>query len=213
MRLGNDKMEECEYMQKIAKLEVETIENARKFAAEMVKTVNYADSGQTKKEVVENNILVGRLGEEAARLGFINLGYKVVGPDYKIYNPKEKRWKYDLIIENDKSQKLGINVMTQAASQARYHGVNWILQSIEKGRKDPLQNDPDSLVCLVELDDSFRWYPCIIYRLYKIGDLQISDAKGKYFGIKKVIKKEDLPCFADTKDKTEQGTIDDAWGC
>jgi hypothetical protein len=213
-KLGDDlNMEESEYMTKVDFIGKTTIERARKFASEMVKTVSYADCGQIDNGVVERNIFFGRLGEEAACIAFRGMKYKVEGPDYTIYKAKEKRWKYDLVIRNDKREALSINVMTQAASVAVYHGVNWVIQSIDKGRKDPLLSNPESLLCLVELDDSRRWFPCIVYTLYKIGDLKISEAGGKYKSTKKVIKKEDLPCFADTKDKTEQTGIDNAWGC
>lgn len=188
----------------------EKIVNIRKFAQDMVRTVDYSDSRQTDKNIIEKNIFIGKIGEESAYLHFQELGYVVKGPDYNIYDSKEKRWKCDLIIEdteNNKGQLLEIHVMTQASSVAKYHGINWIIQAIDSGRKDPILDNSESLICLVECDDStYGTYPCIIHGPYKIGDIKLSDADGKYKGIKKVIKKYNLPGYDNTKIETVQKT-------
>lgn len=200
---------------KVDNIEQNIIDKAWNFANKVVTTTDYSDSQQTDKEKKIKNFFIGKLGEEVVygvlkdhNIQSFNITGKE-GPDYSIYEQKQKRWNCDLYIKlYDKY--IGITIRTQASSIAKYFGVNWIIQSIKTGRYDPSQDNPDSLVCLVECDDSYRYYPCIVYPLYRMNELKISDIQGKYSESKRIILKKDLHCCKE-QFETKQMMIDTMW--
>lgn len=193
------------------------IVKAQKFAEDVVKTIDYTDRKQPNREKVRFDYFIGKVGEEGVYAAFSQMGIQIYsqdrntltltpGPDYAIYPKKRKTFGHSLFIKyNDKY--IEISVHTQAISQAIKYGTGWTFQI-----QDPILNNPEAWVVFVECDDTrTKTYDCIIHQPYQIKDLEIVDAAGYYKGIKKFIRKEDLPCFQKDRIKTIQPTLDDLW--
>jgi hypothetical protein len=143
----------------------EAIERANKFADAVIETVNYADSTQFSKTKIRDDHFVSKLGEEAVRMVFVDRFCTVDGPDYEIYIGRRKSWRADLIING-----LDVAVKTQRRSAAGRYGLSWTFQDSPE-RRDPILNQPEAWVALVELDDLGGKFDAVVYPLYKIKQL------------------------------------------
>lgn len=146
-------------------LSPEAVERARDFARAVIDTVNYQDSNQTKKKKIHDDHFVSKLGEEAVRLVFETRNCVVQGPDYRVYNAKQKSWTADLLI-ND----LDVAVKTQRRSAAQRYDLSWTFQDSPK-RRDPILSVPEAWVCLVVYEDLKPGFECLVYPLRKIKQL------------------------------------------
>jgi hypothetical protein len=174
------------YPQKVL-IPPELIDLARDFAKKVVATVNYSDSNQSMIEKITDDHFVSKIGEEAVKSVFQKFGKSVIGPDYTIYDGKQKSWEEDLRIAG-----VPMAVKTQKKSAALKYGLSWTFQS-SGFRDDPILNTPDAWVCLVESDDNNR-YECRVFPPYRIKELIFKEPVLKRLkGKKKVIYARDLP--------------------
>ena len=162
------------------------IAKARTFAAQVIGTVNYRDSNQTNRQKIQNDHFVSKLGEEAVRLVFEKIDRIVKGPDYQIYQGKNKSWDEDLLVED-----VGLAVKTQKKSAALRYGLSWTFQS-SGYRTDPILKSPYAWVCFVECDDT-RDYECKVWPPFQIKDLTFRDPKLPHLkGKKQVVYAKDF---------------------
>ena len=163
------------------------IAKAKNFAAAVINTVDYKDSNQSIKSKIQDDHFISKLGEEAVRQIFLDRGVTVVGPDYNIYEGKNKSWLPDLIING-----IEVAVKTQKKSAAGRYGLSWTFQDSEL-RKDPILKNPEAWVFFVEYDDRDENFPCTVFPPVKIKTLQFKEPRLPHLkGKKKVIYAEDL---------------------
>ena len=149
----------------IVQLPLEIVARAQAFAEVVTDTVNYQDSSQTKKQKIRDDHFVSKLGEEAVRLVFEARHCLVEGPDYTIYEKKQKSWVADL-----KVNALDVAVKTQRRSAANRYDLSWTFQD-SSTRRDPILAMPDAWVCLVVYEDLKPGCECVVYPLRKIKQL------------------------------------------
>ncbi len=143
----------------------ESLARANAFAGAVVDTVNYRDSSQTRKKKIFDDHVVSKLGEEAVHLVFEARHCTVEGPDYTVYDSKQKSWAADLRIN-----ALEVAVKTQRRSAANRYDLSWTFQDSPR-RRDPILSMPDAWVCLVVYEDLKPGYECLVYPLRKIKHL------------------------------------------
>ncbi len=171
------------------------VERARWFAANVIGTVDYSDSRQENAAKVADDHFVSKLGEEAVRQMMIALGFTVEGPDYTIYEGKQKSWDADLKVNGR-----GVAVKTQRRSTAQKFGLSWTFQSGSQ-RRDAILDDAEAWVFFVEYEDTGGgscelW----VYPPYKVGRLKFRPPKKReLIGEKKVVYVEDLPAHQHKK--------------
>jgi hypothetical protein len=146
-------------------LSPETIARANAFAEAVIDTVNYHDSNQSRRQKIRDDHFVSKLGEEAVRQVFEARDCIVEGPDYSIYDAKQKSWVADL-----KINALEVAVKTQRRSAANRYGLSWTFQDSPK-RRDPILSMPDAWICFVVYEDLKPGFECIVYPLRKIKQL------------------------------------------
>jgi len=149
----------------IVHLSPEAVTRAKDFAEAVTDTVNYRDSNQTVGKKIHDDHFVSKLGEEAVRLVFEARNCVVEGPDYTIYNSRQKSWAADLRIN-----VLDVAVKTQRRSAANRYGLSWTFQDSPE-RHDPILDMPDAWVCLVVYEDLKPGVECVVYPLRKIKQL------------------------------------------
>jgi hypothetical protein len=149
----------------IVQLSPEAISRAKAFAHAVTETVNYRDSNQTQKQKISDDHFVSKLGEEAARRVFEARNCVVEGPDYTIYDGKQKSWDSDL-----KINALEVAVKTQRRSAAQRYGLSWTFQDSPE-RRDPILSMPEAWVCLVVFEDLKSGFECMVYPMRKIKQL------------------------------------------
>lgn len=178
----------------LVKIDAAHIKKARAFAAHVVGTVNYKDSNQSNLKKIEADHFVSKIGEEAVRKVFENLGRIVKGPDYEIYEMKKKSWDDDLYVDD-----VGLAVKTQKKSSADRYGLSWTFQA-SGYRTDPILKQPSSWVCFVLCDDRNPSLNCTVYPPLQMGELILGDPKLPHLkGKKKVAYAKDLPFLSSTK--------------
>jgi hypothetical protein len=166
---------------------------AQEFAKQVTPTVGssgsgYRDTNQFNLQKIENDHFVSKIGEEAVRIAFEQYNRQVQGPDYQIYEGKQKSWDSDLYIDG-----LGLAVKTQSASLAKKFGLSWTFQA-GAYRKDPILNNLNAWVCFVEFNEITR--QCRVYPPYQIKELTFGEPKlEKLRGSKKVVYAESLPAI------------------
>ena len=167
-------------------LDTAIIEQARKFANDVVTTIDYSDSNQTSLEKIRLDHFVSKLGEEAA--AFVLSNYtSVIGPDYTIYEAKQKNWEHDLLVNDT-----GLAVKTQTRSAAVKYTLSWTFQSGEK-RKDIILQQPEAWVVFVECND-LSHYSCYVYPPFQMKELVLGEPKLPYLKKhKKVVYAATLP--------------------
>ena len=141
------------------------VQRAELFAQAVSGTVDYQDSHQIKKKKIHDDHFVSKLGEEAVRLVFEVRKCTVEGPDYFIYDRKQKSWSADL-----KINALDVAVKTQRRSAAKRYGLSWTFQDSPR-RRDPILSMADAWVCLVVYEDLKPNHECLVYPLLKIKQL------------------------------------------
>ena len=171
-------------------LDQTSIEKAKRFASDVVETVDYGDSNQFSKDKIKEDHFISKLGEEAVKKMFENLGKTVQGPDYTIYSQKKKSWDADLLIEGKE-----LAVKTQKKSAAKKYGLSWTFQS-SSFRRDPILDDKEKWVCFVEYDDTNSSYLCTVYPPFQIKELIFRDPVLPHLkGKKQVVYAKDLPLY------------------
>ena len=80
------------------------IVKAKIFAKQVTPTIGspgngYRDTYQSNLKKIENDHFVSKVGEEAVRIVFEQCSRQVRGPDYQIYDGKQKSWDSDLYID------------------------------------------------------------------------------------------------------------------
>ena len=168
-------------------LEYAQIEKAKRFACDVVETVDYGDSNQFSKVKITDDHFVSKLGEEAVKKLFEKLGKKVRGPDYTVYFQKNKSWAADLQIEGQ-----DLAVKTQKKSVARKYGLSWTFQS-SAVRRDPILDNNEKWVCFVECDDTDASYPCTVYPPVQMKELIFKEPVLEHLkGKKQVVYAKDI---------------------
>lgn len=146
----------------------EILVKARQFAIGVVETTNYTDSNQFSKEKITDDHYISKLGEEAARIVFSNYAL-VKGPDYGIYEQKNKSWDDDLYIGGS-----GLAVKTQKRTTANRFGLSWTFQA-GTFRRDKILDKPDAWVCFVEYEDINAGNICNVYPPFQMKELKFKD--------------------------------------
>ena len=154
-------------------LPFEAVNRANTFADAVIETVNYRDSNQNKRQKIRDDHFVSKLGEEAVRMVFEARNCTVEGPDYAIYEKKQKSWVADLRVN-----ALEVAVKTQRRSAANRYGLSWTFQDSPK-RRDPILSMPEAWICLVVFEDLKPGFECIVYPLRKIKQLIFEDPRLK----------------------------------
>jgi hypothetical protein len=174
-------------------LSPELIAKARDFARQVTPTIGspgsgYRDTNQFDLKKIENDHFVSKAGEEAVRIVLEQLGRQVRGPDYRIYEGKQKSWDSDLYVD-----ELGLAVKTQSTALSKRFGLSWTFQA-GTYRKDPILNQPEAWVCFVEFSPSTR--QCRVFPPYQIKELTFGEPKlEKLKGSKKVVYVGSLPAL------------------
>lgn len=176
-------------------LPVLAVERARWFAANVISTVDYSDSLQRDAAKVSDDHYVSKLGEEAVKQLMITLGFTVDGPDYAIYEGRQKSWDADLRVNGR-----GVAVKTQRRSTAQKFGLSWTFQCGSQ-RRDAVLDDPEAWVFFVEYDDSQPGvYDLWVYPPCKVKRLNFRPPKKRdLIGEKQVVYAEDLPAHRHRK--------------
>ena len=169
-------------------IEPSIIGKARRFASDVVETVDYGDSNQFSKAKIADDHFISKLGEEAVKKAFEKLGRQVQGPDYTIYAQKEKSWGADLQIDGKE-----LAVKTQRKSVAQRFGLSWTFQSSAL-RRDPILDDKEKWVCFVECDDTDPAFSCTVYPPVQLKKLIFKEPVLQHLkGKKQVVYAKDLP--------------------
>jgi hypothetical protein len=164
---------------------------AKNFARQVTPTIGspgggYRDSNQFNLQKIENDHFISKIGEEAVKIVFEQFERQVRGPDYQIYNGKQKSWDSDLYVDG-----LGLAVKTQATSLAQKFGLSWTFQA-GSPRKDPILNNLAAWVCFVEFNEATQ--RCRVYPPYQIKELTFGEPRlDRLKGSKKVVYAESLP--------------------
>ncbi len=176
-------------------LSAQDIERARWFAANVIGTVDYSDSRQSNPQKVADDHFVSKLGEAAVRQVMITLGFTVDGPDYAIYEGRQKSWDADLLINGR-----GVAVKTQRRSTAQKFGLSWTFQCGSQ-RRDVVLDNPEAWVFFVEYDDLQPGaHDLWVYPPYKVKRLNFRPPKKRnLIGEKLVVYAQDLPAHRHRK--------------
>jgi hypothetical protein len=165
----------------------ESLARANAFAGAVVDTVNYRDSSQTRKQKIFDDHFVSKLGEEAVRLVFEARQCIVEGPDYTVYESRQKSWAADLRIN-----ALEVAVKTQRRSAANRYDLSWTFQDSPR-RRDPILSMPEAWVCLVVYEDVKPGHHCVVYPLRKVKQLIFEAPRlGRLVGKKQAVYLETL---------------------
>jgi hypothetical protein len=171
---------------KVIPLQASWVIKARAFAKKVVKTTYYPDSHQTNLQKIELDHFLSKLGEEAVKQVFEDLGQAVIGPDYNVYQAKQKSWQSDLVVNS-----IALAVKTQSTSAAKRYSVSWIFQA-SSTRYDSILKHPEAWVCFVTYDQHQQ--SCSVYPPYQLKDLHFKEPKLEYLkSSKKAVYLEDLP--------------------
>ena len=150
-------------------LEKNIVRRAWDFAEKVTATTNYSDSNQSLFKKIKDDHFVSKLGEEAAKIILSEFG-EVKGPDYGIYETKQKSWDDDIFVN-----EIGLAVKTQRRTAAKKYSLSWTFQC-SKLRKDTILQKPDAWVVFVEYDDTSP-YNCYVYPAYQIKNLFFAEPK------------------------------------
>lgn len=93
----------------------------------------YSYRGESRKEKMIEDVLVGTLGEWAVEAHLKSLGYDCSEPDMNIYDKKKKSFSADLYVDDFK-----IHVKSQGLKSAKRYGNSWLLQ-----KKDSVVSCPE----------------------------------------------------------------------
>lgn len=93
----------------------------------------YAYRGESSKNKMIDDCVIGTLGEWAAYYYLKNKGIKVSEPDMNIYPARRKTFNADLF-----NKELRVHVKSQSDKSFKYYGASWLLQ-----KKDRIVLTPD----------------------------------------------------------------------
>ncbi len=139
------------------------------FANEVAATTDYKDSNQSLTKKIIDDHFVSKLGEEACKVVLTNFG-NVTGPDYTIYQAKQKSWEDDLFVDD-----IGFAVKTQRRTAAKKYSLSWTFQAGEK-RSDTILQRANAWVIFVEYNDC-NPHECFVYPPYQIKSLLFKEPK------------------------------------
>ena len=168
---------------------------AKDFAQKVTPTVGmggrgYQDSHQTDLTKIRQDHYVSKVGEAAVAAVFQHYGRQVQGPDYGIYQGRQKSWDADLYIDT-----IPLAVKTQTSAAAAKYGLSWTFQA-GKYRQDPILAMETAWVCFVEFNMDFNQGSgsCDVYLPYQIRELTFGEPRLAHLkDSKKVIYAESLP--------------------
>lgn len=167
-------------------VEKSIIDKAYRFAHDVIDTTNYSDTKQYSRSKILQDHLTSKIGEEAAKAVLKNFA-AVSGPDYTIYQGKQKSWADDLYVGN-----MGIAVKTQKRSAANHFGLSWTFQA-SPTRMDTILARPAAWVIFVEYNDLLG-NVCNVYPPFQIRELTMGEPMlSKLKGLKKVVYAHTLP--------------------
>lgn len=167
-------------------LERDAVKRAWQFAQKVISTVDYSDSNQNQIKKILDDHFVSKLGEEACKKVLLQY-VDVTGPDYNIYDSKQKNWNADLFVNN-----IGVAVKTQRRTNANKYSLSWTFQCSTK-RRDIILDQLNAWIVFVEYDDT-QPYNCYVYPPYQIKELKFGTPRLPYLqASKKVIYANDLP--------------------
>ena len=160
----------------------QVVERARRFAGLVAATTDYSDTNQTLANKIIQDHFVSKLGEEATKM-VLNHYAPVAGPDYTIYEGKQKSWEADLFVN-----KIPLAVKTQPTSAAIRYGLSWTFQCGVK-RRDMILDQPEAWVVFVEYDDYNAPYTtCFVLPPFQMKNLVLAEPRlDKLKGHKKVV--------------------------
>ena len=172
-------------------LDPKVFEKARAFAKAVTQTTNYRDSHQSNSQKIGRDHFISKLGEEAVKLVFEDLGQQVKGPDYTIYKAKQKSWQADLFINSTP-----LAVKTQSQVTAKRFTVSWIFQA-GIYRCDSILKNPEAWVCFVSYNPvSYNQtvQTCTVYPPCQIKELSFREPRLEHLkASKKAVYLDDLP--------------------
>ena len=170
------------------KLTDSIIDKARSFAGLVAATTDYSDANQIGKDKIIHDHFVSKLGEEAAKM-VMSRYTSVAGPDYAVYEGKQKSWEADLFVN-----KIPLAVKTQTTSAAVRYGLSWTFQCGVK-RRDLILEQPEAWVVFVEYDDYNEPYQtCFVLPPFQMKDLVLGEPRLSHLkGHKKVVYAASLP--------------------
>jgi len=115
----------------------------------------YAHRNQDNLRIIQDQILVGKMGELIAYFLLKPYWENLTYPDFKIYTAKQKSWAADM-----KNGDIDIHIKTQDTESARRFGDSWTfnLGNIDKpGGKDAIyKDDARGYVAFVTVDKKNR---------------------------------------------------------
>jgi hypothetical protein len=95
----------------------------------------YAYRGETRKDKMIQDVIIGTMGEWAVEAHLASMGYECTEPDMKIYKKKRKSFDADLYVDD-----IEIHVKSQGLVSAKRYGNSWLLQRNDKIVSDPKPN-------------------------------------------------------------------------
>ncbi len=154
------------------------IDKARKFADDVLPTVNYRDTHQTDGAKVWEDHFISKLGEIAVATVFRKYGCEVVGPDFNIYPGNQKSWDDDLAVDG-----VGLAVKTQSKQAADTYGLSWTFQDAQT-RRDQILDNPEAWICFVWCNCVVKPYLCVVFppvqlKMLVFGEPKKAILKGK----------------------------------
>ncbi|MBD2000944.1 hypothetical protein H6G00_30850 [Leptolyngbya sp. FACHB-541] len=168
----------------------DVLERAKSFSEKVAPTVGtrgvYMDTNQSDLRKIRHDHYVSKVGEEAVKQILQQLGRTIEGPDYEIYQGKQKSWDPDLWVDG-----VDLAVKTQTRESANKFGLSWTFQA-SRQRRDPILDKPDAWVCFVKFDPQKQ--QCCVYPPCQIKELEFGEpVLAKLKGTKKVVYAQRLP--------------------
>mgnify|MGYP000676647368 CR=1 FL=1 len=153
---------------------------AAEFADAVVKTVNYRDSLQFNATKIRDDHFVSKLGEEAVKQAFESFTNSIQGPDYNIYQSRQKSWESDLYVN-----EIPLAVKTQRRSAAERYGLSWTFQK-SSFRADPILQKPEAWVCFAVFNDLAEKPDFTVFPPFQIKELPFKSPRLAHLADKKI---------------------------
>lgn len=126
-------------------------ELAKKYADDVISTIDYSDSNQTNLEKIKSDHYNGKVGEFAVYNFLERNKIESTYPDCEIYEAHNKSWVSDLYVTIE-GCKYPLAVKTMHENAADKFGWSWIFQYSRTGRKDKVfENRDSSFVSFVKI--------------------------------------------------------------
>lgn len=101
----------------------------------------YAYRGEKNLSKMEEDIIIGTLGEYAVQNYFKSKGLKCSRPDVKIYEKRRKSFDADLKAVNFYNENINVHVKSQSLKSVKKYGLSWLFQRNDSLVKKPEVND------------------------------------------------------------------------